>query len=156
MDDPGDVHQRDWASDLHFFPAARKFDPVSELRQQSSSGERKMSALRQRIAAFKKPHLYLAIVFISIAAAFADSFRKPANQATAHLWTKAVRLYQEHGRPLLQPYVRCRYAPTCSEYSIQAVETHGIRRGLYLSVKRIQSCRATVPPGTIDPVPSAH
>jgi putative membrane protein insertion efficiency factor len=115
-----------------------------------------MSALRQRITAFKKPHLYLAIAFVLIAAAFADSFRKPADQITAHLWTRAVRLYQKRGRPLLQPYVRCRYVPTCSEYSIQAVQTHGIRAGLYLSIKRIQSCRATVPLGTLDPVPSAH
>src|SRR5882672_10708232 len=115
-----------------------------------------MSALRQRIAVFRKPHLYLAIVFILFAAAFADSFRKPSNQATAHLWTGAVRLYQEYGRPVLQPHVRCRYTPTCSEYSIQAVQTHGIRTGLYLSIKRVQSCRATVPPGTLDPVPAAH
>ena len=115
-----------------------------------------MSALRQRITAFKKPHLYLAITFAFIAAAFVDSFRKPADQITAHLWTKAVRLYQQRGRPLMQPYVRCRYTPTCSEYSIQAVQTHGIRTGLYLSIKRIQSCRATVPLGTLDPVPAVH
>jgi len=115
-----------------------------------------MSALRQRIAAFRKPYLYLAIIFTLIAATFTDSFRKPANQVSAHLWTSAVRLYQKHGRPALQPYVRCRYTPTCSEYSIQAVETHGIGRGLYLSIKRIQSCRATVPLGTLDPVPAAH
>src|SRR5580700_2059694 len=106
-----------------------------------------MSALRQRVAAFKRPHLYLAIVFALVAAACADSFRQPANQATAHLWTRAVRFYQAHGRRALQPYVQCRYTPTCSEYSIEAVEKHGIRRGLYLSVKRIQSCRATVPLG---------
>ncbi len=115
-----------------------------------------MSALRQRVTAFKKPHLYLAIIFTVIAAAFADSFRKPADQATAHLWTKAVGLYQTHARPVLQPIVRCRYSPTCSEYSIQAVETRGIRSGLYLSFKRIQSCRATVPLGTLDPVPPPH
>ena len=115
-----------------------------------------MSALRQRVKAFKKPHLYLGIVFALIAAACADSFREPANQATAHLWTKAVRLYQVHGRPALQHYVQCRYTPTCSEYSIEAVEKHGIRGGLYLSIKRIQSCRATVPLGTFDPVPAVH
>jgi uncharacterized protein len=152
VDDPGDVHQRDRTSDLHFFQAARKFDPVSELRQQSSSGERKMSALRQRVAAFKKPHLYLAIFFTLVAAAFADSFRQPADQVSARLWTSAVRLYQKHGRPVLQSYVRCRYAPTCSEYSVQAVEKYGIRTGLYLSIKRIQSCGARVPLGTLDPV----
>jgi putative membrane protein insertion efficiency factor len=111
-----------------------------------------MSALRQRVTTFKKPHLYLAILFVLFAAAFADSFRKPENQITAQLWTRAVRLYQTHGRPALQPYIRCRYTPTCSEYSVQAVEKYGIRTGLYLSIKRIQSCRASVPLGTLDPV----
>src|SRR5260370_22374548 len=112
-----------------------------------------MSALRKRVAAFKKPHLYLAIIFTLIAAACADSFRKPPSQVTAYLWTRAVRLYQVHGRAALHPYLQCRYTPTCSEYSIEAAETHGLRKGLYLSIKRIQSCRATVPLGTLDPVP---
>src|SRR5260370_6946250 len=115
-----------------------------------------MSALRERVRAFKKPHLYLAIVFTFIAAACADSFRTPANQATAHLWKKAVRLYQKRGRPALQPYVQCRYTPTCSEYSIEAVEKHGIRTGLYLSLKRIQSCRPPVPLQTFDPLPPSR
>lgn len=111
-----------------------------------------MSALRRGIEAFKKPHLYLAILFVLFVAGLADSFREPANQVTAYLWTRAVRLYQLHGRPVLRRFVRCRYTPTCSEYSVQAVGKYGIRAGLYLSFKRIQSCRATVPFGTLDPV----
>ena len=34
----------------------------------------------------------------------------------------------------------CRYLPTCSEYSIEALETFGFFKGFYLSVKRILSC----------------
>ena len=34
----------------------------------------------------------------------------------------------------------CRYLPTCSEYSIEALKTHGFLRGCYLSLKRIFSC----------------
>ena len=34
----------------------------------------------------------------------------------------------------------CRYLPTCSEYSIEALQTHGFFKGLYLSLKRIISC----------------
>jgi uncharacterized protein len=49
--------------------------------------------------------------------------------------------------------VACRYTPTCSVYSIQAVEKHGIRRGLVLSAKRLLSCDRSVPSGTPDPVP---
>jgi uncharacterized protein len=34
----------------------------------------------------------------------------------------------------------CRYLPTCSEYSIEALKTYGFFKGLYLSLKRILSC----------------
>ena len=34
----------------------------------------------------------------------------------------------------------CRYLPTCSEYSIEALKTFGFFRGLFISTKRILSC----------------
>ena len=34
----------------------------------------------------------------------------------------------------------CRYLPTCSEYSIEALRTFGFLKGSYLSIKRILSC----------------
>ena len=34
----------------------------------------------------------------------------------------------------------CRYLPTCSEYSIEALKTFGFIKGLFLSLKRILSC----------------
>ena len=34
----------------------------------------------------------------------------------------------------------CRYLPTCSEYSIEALKTFGFFKGLLLSMKRILSC----------------
>tara|TARA_X000000368_G_scaffold112345_1_gene87586 strand:+ start:20 stop:271 length:252 start_codon:yes stop_codon:yes gene_type:complete len=34
----------------------------------------------------------------------------------------------------------CRYMPTCSEYSIEALKTFGFLKGLFLSLKRILSC----------------
>ena len=34
----------------------------------------------------------------------------------------------------------CRFLPTCSEYSIEALKTFGILKGLFLSLKRIISC----------------
>ena len=40
--------------------------------------------------------------------------------------------------PLLGP--SCRYLPTCSEYSIEALKTYGLLKGLFLSLKRIISC----------------
>ena len=43
---------------------------------------------------------------------------------------------------LLSPLLghSCRYLPTCSEYAVEALETYGLFKGLYLSLKRILSC----------------
>ena len=34
----------------------------------------------------------------------------------------------------------CRYLPTCSEYSIEALKNYGLIRGIFMSIKRILSC----------------
>ena len=34
----------------------------------------------------------------------------------------------------------CRYLPTCSEYSIEALQKFGLVKGVYMSIKRILSC----------------
>jgi len=34
----------------------------------------------------------------------------------------------------------CRYLPTCSEYSIEALKKFGLIKGIYISLKRILSC----------------
>ena len=34
----------------------------------------------------------------------------------------------------------CRYLPTCSEYSIEALKNYGFFKGTYMSIKRILSC----------------
>jgi putative membrane protein insertion efficiency factor len=46
----------------------------------------------------------------------------------------------------------CKYYPTCSVYSIQAIKRFGLIRGGYLSVKRILSCNP-FSSGGFDPVP---
>jgi len=48
-----------------------------------------------------------------------------------------IRLYQRLSRAW--PGV-CRFRPTCSEYMIQAVQTHGLLRGLRLGLWRILRC----------------
>jgi uncharacterized protein len=49
-----------------------------------------------------------------------------------------VRAYQA----MLSPYFpnSCRYTPTCSDYTIQAIQKHGAIRGSWLGLKRIASC----------------
>ncbi|MES2484979.1 MAG: membrane protein insertion efficiency factor YidD [Bacteroidota bacterium] len=61
-----------------------------------------------------------------------------------------VRLYQVALSPLL-PSV-CRYEPSCSHYTIQALQKRGLIVGGWLSIKRIVSCNPWGGRG-YDPVP---
>ncbi len=61
-----------------------------------------------------------------------------------------VYFYRFAISPFLPP--SCRYTPTCSQYTIEALKTHGPFRGIYLSAKRIISCNPWGGSG-YDPVP---
>lgn len=65
----------------------------------------------------------------------------------------ALRFYKSSISPQLPP--ACRYTPTCSEYAIEAIETHGALRGALLAVRRVLSCNPFAR-GGYDPVPGAH
>lgn len=43
---------------------------------------------------------------------------------------------------LVSPYFpsSCRFDPTCSHYAKEAIQTHGVFKGTYISVKRIAKC----------------
>ena len=43
---------------------------------------------------------------------------------------------------LVSPYLpsSCRFDPTCSHYAKEAIQTHGVFKGTYISVKRIAKC----------------
>jgi hypothetical protein len=49
-----------------------------------------------------------------------------------------IKIYKYFISPVLGN--NCRYLPTCSEYSIEALKTYGFFKGLFLSIKRILSC----------------
>jgi putative membrane protein insertion efficiency factor len=61
-----------------------------------------------------------------------------------------VRVYQLIISPFLPK--TCRFYPTCSSYSLEALKKHGILKGSWLSVKRISRCHPGNP-GGYDPVP---
>ena len=51
---------------------------------------------------------------------------------------KLIRSYQVIISPLIGH--SCRYLPTCSEYSIEALKEFGLIKGSFMSLKRILSC----------------
>ena len=61
-----------------------------------------------------------------------------------------IRGYQIAISPLLGRH--CRFHPSCSAYAVEALATHGLFRGIWLSVLRILRCHP-FHPGGYDPVP---
>lgn len=61
-----------------------------------------------------------------------------------------IRLYQIVISPLFPP--TCRFHPTCSRYALEALEAHGLLRGLLLALKRVAKCHP-FHAGGFDPVP---
>ncbi len=49
-----------------------------------------------------------------------------------------IKLYKFFVSPLLGG--RCRFLPTCSDYCIDSIETFGVFKGSYISLKRILKC----------------
>ncbi|MGB1269302.1 MAG: membrane protein insertion efficiency factor YidD [Flavobacteriaceae bacterium] len=61
-----------------------------------------------------------------------------------------IRFYQS----AISPYTpaACRFSPTCSSYSLEALQVHGLLKGSWLAIKRIGKCHPWGGSG-YDPVP---
>ena len=62
---------------------------------------------------------------------------------------KIITIYQLVLSPILGS--NCRFQPTCSQYAIDAVNEHGVFKGVFLSIKRLAKCHP-FHPGGFDPV----
>lgn len=64
------------------------------------------------------------------------------------LW--CLRVYKRFISPLFPP--ACRFTPTCSVYTYEAIERYGVLKGGWLGLKRLSRCHP-FHPGGYDPVP---
>jgi putative membrane protein insertion efficiency factor len=64
----------------------------------------------------------------------------------------SIRFYKRFLSPLLPP--GCRYQPTCSEYGYEAIERHGVIKGIGLTAWRLLRCNPFAK-GGLDPVPGS-
>ena len=76
-------------------------------------------------------------------------WRKTAKQIGIRLAVLLITAYQSLLRPFLIGH--CKFYPTCSHYTAEAIEKWGLCRGLSMGLKRISRCHP-FGPGGIDPV----
>lgn len=69
----------------------------------------------------------------------------------ARLLVACIRLYQRTLSPLLGNH--CRFYPSCSQYAVEALQTHGVLRGTAYAVWRLLRCQPFCKGGH-DPVPA--
>ena len=52
-----------------------------------------------------------------------------------------IKFYKKHISIFFEKWgIKCKFYPTCSEYSIQAIEKYGVLKGIFLTIKRILRC----------------
>ncbi|MDO5104171.1 MAG: membrane protein insertion efficiency factor YidD [Lautropia sp.] len=76
----------------------------------------------------------------------------PRQRPLVRMLVAAVRGYQRGLSAVLPP--TCRYWPSCSQYTIEALQLHGLRHGGWLAVRRLCRCHPWGGHG-VDPVPPA-
>lgn len=77
--------------------------------------------------------------------------RSAPTRWTIRILSALIQVYRYLISPVLGP--RCRYLPTCSEYALEAIETHGPLAGCWLALRRVVRCHPWGGSG-YDPVPS--
>jgi putative membrane protein insertion efficiency factor len=60
------------------------------------------------------------------------------NQLIKRIFLQSIRLYKLAISPFLKP--TCRFLPTCSSYAEEAILVHGLKTGLFLTMKRVLKC----------------
>ena len=65
-----------------------------------------------------------------------------------------IKLIEKYQETPFKSHDSCKFIPTCSNYMVEALETHGLIKGLYLGIKRLLKCNPfTKNEYRYDPVP---
>ena len=65
-----------------------------------------------------------------------------------------IKIIKKYQNIPFKSHDSCKYIPTCSNYMIEALEIHGLIKGLYLGIKRLLKCNPFTKNKYIyDPVP---
>ena len=68
-----------------------------------------------------------------------------------------IKIIKKYQNIPFKSHDSCKYIPTCSNYMIEALEIHGLIKGLYLGIKRLLKCNPfTKNKNIYDPVPKKH
>ena len=111
-----------------------------------------MSALRPGLT--RRRRIVLIVSAVLAIAALWDWTRPPNRQVSVVLYnTIVIKGYRLIFQPAGRYVVRCRFKPTCSVYSEEAMKVHGFPKGVWLTSSRLFRCMPWVPFGTEDPVP---
>lgn len=70
-----------------------------------------------------------------------------------HILTFLIKAYAYLISPLMG--AKCRFYPTCSGYTADAIETHGAAKGVVMGIKRLLKCHPYHKGPMIDPVPTS-
>jgi hypothetical protein len=112
-----------------------------------------VSALRPAVNPLRRRIHRIAWVVLALLVV-CDWLQPPRRQVSVILYNTMViggyRLFLQAPGKL---FVRCRFNPTCSVYSEQAMRAHGFPKGVWLTTSRLFRCMPWVPDGTEDPVP---
>ena len=128
---------------------------MSALPKEAPGRQRELPALQAAVEARpRRRRIFWLVCLIVVVGLAADWMRPPRYQLSVLLYnTVVIGGYRTFLRPLGSRFVRCRFAPTCSVYSEQAMLAHGFPKGAWLTTSRLFRCMPSVPFGTHDPVP---
>jgi uncharacterized protein len=99
----------------------------------------------------RRLHPWLGLVALVVAVCGIDTMRPAQQQVLVRGYAECIGAYQ-WAKPRLGIAPCCRFVPSCSRYSVEAVQCYGLRNGLKLTFDRLNRCRSNVHFGTLDPL----